>query len=627
MARRCCQNASLLRAFDLGSSREQLSWIGQMSLRLFVMRHGETDWSRSGQHTGRADIPLTEHGEQEARQLGMRIRDIKFAHVMTSPLQRARHTCTLAGQATDATTELDLVEWDNGDYEGQTPQQILAINPGWNLFRDGCPGGESPSEVVERVDRLIRSLRSMDGDIALFTHGHLGRTLAARWLGLSVENAEHFLFGTAALSILAYQRDQVESPVMALWNSSPVEALSDVPRASSSVPPILTINGGSSSIKFALFHGSTHQRTLSGKVDRIGSKAAVFEFTDSLAKQPATPCDQIDSFESAVKFLIDWLDQRVGLTSLAAIGHRVVHGMLHTKPQSISDELLVELHRIVPCDPQHLPGEIALIEALRTRVPDVPQFACFYTGFHTTMPRVAKLLAIPRRFDRQGVQRFGFHGLSYAFLLHELVRIGDPAAVSGRIILAHLGNGASLCAVRDGQSIETTMGFTPAAGLPMSTRSGDLDPGLIGYLTRTGQMTVPEFDQMVNHESGLLGVSEFSSDMRELIERVAVDTRAAEAVELFCYQTKKSVGALVAALGGLQTLVFAGGIGENSPEIRARICDGLSCLGIELNALHNTANAPVISSTNSPVTVRVIRTDEELMIARTVTQMLEAKHA
>ena len=622
----CCQNAILLRAVDVDSSREQLSWIGQMSLRLFVMRHGETAWSRSGQHTGRADIPLTEHGEHEARQLGTRIRDIKFAHVLTSPLQRAKHTCTLAGQSTDATTEPDLVEWDNGDYEGQTPQQILAINPGWNLFRDGCPGGECPSAVVERVDRLVRSLRSMDGDIALFTHGHLGRVLAARWLGLPVESAEHFLFGTAALSVLAYLRDQVEVPVIALWNSSPVEALTAVPQASS-IPPILTINGGSSSIKFAILHGSTLARTLSGKVDRIGSKAASFEFTDALATQPATLCDEIDSFPAAVKFLIDWLDERVGLTSLAAVGHRVVHGMLHTEPQLVTDDLLVDLHKIVACDPQHLPGEIALIEALRARLPDVPQFACFDTGFHATMPRVAKLLAIPRRFDRLGVQRFGFHGLSYAFLLHELIRIGDPAAVIGRVILAHLGNGASLCAVRDGQSIETTMGFTPAAGLPMSTRSGDLDPGLMGYLARTEQMTVNEFDQMVNHESGLLGVSELSSDMRELIELEAVDIRAAEAVELFCYQTKKSLGALVAALGGLQTLVFSGGIGENAPEVRARICAGQSCFGIELNALLNKDNAAVISSANSSVTVRVIRTDEEQMIARSVMKMLEANHA
>lgn len=597
-----------------------------MSLRLFVMRHGETAWSRSGQHTGRADIPLTELGEQEARQLGIRIRDIQFAHVLTSPLQRARHTCTLAGQATNATAELDLIEWDNGDYEGQTPQQILALNPGWNLFRDGCPGGETPSEVVERVDRLIRSLRSMDGEVALFTHGHLGRVLAARWLGLPVENAEHFLFGTAGLSILEYQRDEVELPVIALWNSSPVEALSTVLRVSP-VPPILTINGGSSSIKFALFHGSPLQRTLSGKVDRIGSKAASFEFTDSVAKQPVTERVDIDSFEAAAKFLIAWLDEQFGLQSLAAIGHRVVHGMQHTEPQLITDDLLVDLHKLVPCDPQHLPGEIALIIALRTRVPDVPQFACFDTGFHVTMPRVAKLLAIPRRFDRQGVQRFGFHGLSYAFLVHELVRIGDPAAVIGCVILAHLGNGASLCAVRDGKSIETTMGFTAAAGLPMSTRSGDVDPGLMGYLARTEQMTVPEFDQMINHESGLLGVSEFSSDMRELIAREAVDGRAAEAVELFCYQTKKSLGALVAVLGGLQTLVFAGGIGENAPEVRARICAGLNCLGIELNALLNKDNAPVISSANSPVTVRVIRTDEEHMMARSVVQLLEAKHA
>jgi len=231
---------------------------------------------------------------------------------------------------------------------------------------------------------------------------------------------------------------------------------------------------------------------------------------------------------------------------------------------------------------------------------------------------VAKLLPIPRRFDAKGIQRYGFHGLSYAYLMEELARLGDPAAKTGRVILAHLGNGASLAAVLDGQSIDTSMGFTPTAGLVMSTRSGDLDPGLAPYLARTEKMTTPQFYKMVNHESGLLGVSETSSDMRDLLALEASDVRAAEAVALFCYQAKKWIGSFAAALGGLDTLVFAGGIGENCPAIRARICEGLGFIGIELNETRNAETEAVISSDTCRAAVRVIRTDEELMIARSV---------
>jgi acetate kinase len=269
-----------------------------------------------------------------------------------------------------------------------------------------------------------------------------------------------------------------------------------------------------------------------------------------------------------------------------------------------------------------LPAEIELIEAFRRRHPKLPQIACFDTAFHRTMPRVAKLLPIPRRYDVKGVERYGFHGLSYAYLVEELARLGDPAATKGRVILAHLGNGASLAAVRDGKSIDTSMGFTPTAGLVMSTRSGDLDPGVAPYLARTEQMTTKQFYEMVNHESGLLGVSEISSDMRDLLAKEAADMRAAEAVALFCYQAKKWIGSFAAALGGLDTLVFAGGIGENASPVRARICDGLGFLGIEVNESHNAANAEVISTDASRATVRVIRTDEELMIARSVCRTL-----
>ena len=382
---------------------------------------------------------------------------------------------------------------------------------------------------------------------------------------------------------------------------------------------ILTINGGSSSIKFALYEAvNPLKRGLYGTVDRIGLSRTNLTFHEPTKKQPENCKLAAADHKSAVNSLIDWLEKRNDFKSVRAVGHRVVHGMKHTEPEIVTKKLLDELRRISPNDPDHLPREIELIEVLRQRHPKLPQVACFDTAFHQTMPRVAKLLPIPRRFDAKGIQRYGFHGLSYSYLMEELARLGDPAAKRGRVILAHLGNGASMAAVRDGESIDTSMCFTPTAGLVMSTRSGDLDPGLAPYLARTEQMTTSQFYKMVNHESGLLGVSETSSDMRDLLKYEKADVRAAEAVALFCYQAKKWIGSFAAALGGLDTLVFAGGIGENAPLVRARICEGLNFLGIELDKSRNAKTAAVISKNSSRVTMRVIRTDEELMIVRSV---------
>ncbi len=292
---------------------------------------------------------------------------------------------------------------------------------------------------------------------------------------------------------------------------------------------------------------------------------------------------------------------------------------------SVIKDLLPHLDKgdqLTPFDPEHLPGEILLTQAFQRRFPKLLQIACFDTAFHHDLPRVAQLLPIPRRYEAQGVRRYGFHGLSYEFLLGELARVAGAEAAQGRVILAHLGNGASLAAVHHGKAVDTSMGFTPAAGVPMSTRSGDLDPGLVGYLARTENMNATEFNELVNFQSGLLGVSETSSDMRDLLAREADDVRAAEAVALFCYQVRKWIGAFAAALGGLDTLVFAGGIGENAPAIRARICEGLSYLGIEVNESRNAQTAGVISMDSSRITVRVMRTDEELMIARVVGRVL-----
>jgi acetate kinase len=387
---------------------------------------------------------------------------------------------------------------------------------------------------------------------------------------------------------------------------------------------ILNINGGSSSIKFALYQVEEPlKRRLHGKVDRIGLSGTNLTFRDSDGKPQAALSLAASDHKSAANSLIDWLEKQNGFESVLAVGHRVVHGMQHNAPELVTRKLLDELHRIRPYDPEHLPREIELIEAFRQRYPKLPQVACFDTAFHRTMPRVARLLPIPRRFDTKGIQRYGFHGLSYAYLMEELARLGDPAAGKGRVILAHLGNGASMAAVRDGKSVDTSMGFTPTAGLVMSTRSGDLDPGLAPYLERTEQVSTKQFYEMVNHEAGLLGVSETSSDMRDLLESESQDVRAAEAVELFCYHARKWIGSYAAVLGGLDTLVFAGGIGENAPLIRARICAGLEFLGIEIEESQNAANGGVISVAAGRVTVRVIHTDEEQMIAQTVCRVLD----
>ena len=389
-------------------------------------------------------------------------------------------------------------------------------------------------------------------------------------------------------------------------------------------PRILTINGGSSSIKFALFKaGDSLHQILEGGIERIGLPEAALRVkgldqADNFTRSVTAPDHAV-----AVGVLMDWIEKRSRRDALTAVGHRVVHGgPKYSQPQRITPEMVEELHQLSPFDPEHLPEEILLTEAFHRRYLDLPQVACFDTAFHHDLPRVARLLPIPRRYEAQGVRRYGFHGLSYEFLMGELARLAGKEAAQGRVILAHLGNGASLAAVHNGKPMDTSMSFTPAAGVPMSTRSGDLDPGLVWYLARTEKMSAKQFNEMVNFQSGLLGVSETSSDMHDLLEREAGDVRAAEAVSLFCYQVKKWIGGFAAALGGLDTLVLAGGIGENAPIIRARICDGLGFLGIELEEKRNAANEGVISAAAGPVAVRVIRTDEEQMIARSVCRVL-----
>ena len=384
---------------------------------------------------------------------------------------------------------------------------------------------------------------------------------------------------------------------------------------------ILTINGGSSSIRFALYlSGAPPRRILQGKIERVGSAKADLIVAGVAASKPAK-FKATDS-KSAIASLADWLSHHAG-HSVDAIGHRVVHGLDRMTPERVSGPVLKALKRLKPYDPEHLPREIELIESLARQYRRVPQVVCYDTWFHRDMPQVAQLLPIPRRYLRRGIRRYGFHGLSYTYLMETLQHLGDPAAGSGRVILAHLGSGASMAAVKSGCCIDTSMGFTPTAGFMMSTRSGDLDPGLMGYLARRERLSSARLQRLVNHECGLLGVSGISGDVRDLLACEARDFRAEQALDLFCYQVQKWLGAFTAALGGLDTLVFAGGIGENAAPVRARICRGMGFFGIELDEERNARHAAVISAGGSRACVRVIATDEEAVIARTTQEVLQ----
>ncbi len=373
-------------------------------------------------------------------------------------------------------------------------------------------------------------------------------------------------------------------------------------------------------MRFALHEErGTQRRLLHGGVDRIGLSGTTLTVVVSASGSAAANEAKLGlpPASDAVAWLLRWLEGRDWFASVSAIGHRVVHGMNHSQPEQVSRRLIDKLRGIVPYDPEHLPREIEFMEALSERYPRLPQFACFDTSFHAHMPDVAKRLALPRRYAARGVRRYGFHGISYSYLMAELRRL-DPRAARQRIILAHLGNGASLAAVRDGKPLDTTMSFTPASGVVMGTRTGDLDPGLPYYLARAEGLSPAQFQRMVNHDSGLRGVSGTTSDMQDLCARARTDERAAQAIELFCYQIVKAIGALTAVLGGLDTLVFSAGIGEHSSAVRASICRQLGFARVRLSAARNRRNGAVISTSASAVTVRVIPTDEELMIARAV---------
>jgi acetate kinase len=399
--------------------------------------------------------------------------------------------------------------------------------------------------------------------------------------------------------------------------------MADQRNPSSIEPHLLTLNAGSSSLKLAVLTAEAPpRRLLSAAVSRVGLPGATLAITTGSSPEIRDAVEAPDHAK-ALSVLLDRLDRlapRYPLARARAAGHRVVHGgPRYDRARRITPEVIEELSRLSPLDVDHLPAEIAIMKELGRLAPALPQVACFDTAFHRDLPRVARLLAIPFRYEAEGVRRYGFHGLSYTYLMAELARVAGAEAARGRVVLAHLGSGASLAAVREGRCIETTMGFTPTAGIPMGTRSGDLDPGVLLYLLRTERLSVDQLDDLCNRRSGLAGVSGSSPDMRDLLEREAHDPRAADAVQLFCYQAKKAVGALAAALGGLDTLVFSGGIGERSAPVRARIAQGLEHLGVRVDDARNQASgeapAAVISPEGAACTVRVLHTDEESIIA------------
>lgn len=383
----------------------------------------------------------------------------------------------------------------------------------------------------------------------------------------------------------------------------------------------MTVNAGSSSIKLTLFTDLL-QRMLEVEVTNIGQPQAALALEDASNKKHTTTI-QAANHEEAVAAIFDNISSQLASVHLAAIGHRVVHGgQAYDEPVALDAEVVSKLKNMAPFDPEHTKAAAELMEILGQRFPQTPQVACFDTSFYKDLPAVARLLPLPRKFEELGLRRYGFHGLSYEYLLQRLREVAGNTAANGRLVLAHLGSGASLTAVKDGKPLDTTMSFTPASGIPMSTRAGDIDPGIAWFLHQQAGMSLQEFNHMVHFESGLLGLSGLSADMELLINESANNRRAAEAVDLFCYQIQKAIGSLSAVLGGLDALVFAGGIGENAPVVREKVCAGLDYLGITLDTQRNH-NHEFLISRGSSANVHVMHTDEAVIIATQTQQTIK----
>jgi acetate kinase len=384
---------------------------------------------------------------------------------------------------------------------------------------------------------------------------------------------------------------------------------------------LLTLNAGSATLKFAVFSTNGGLRKIwGGLFERKPDGDFTLEIMDVRTDERSRETLQADSPTEVLAHLSRRLEAGGLRGGIACIGHRIVHGGSLQHHVICDAEILGHLKRTEILAPEHLPREREYLEGAIERFPGLPQVLCFDTVFHASLPDVARTLALPRRYEAGGVRRYGFHGLSYEYLLSKLREIDETSAHS-RVILAHLGSGASMAALREGQCIDTTMGFTPSGGLVMGTRSGDLDPGVAAYLAAVENVSAAEFSRITSHESGMLGISGISADARVLLEKEDSHPEAALALGAFVHHARKSIGALAAVLGGLDVLVFAGGIGEHSPELRRRICGGLEFLGIRIDPARNAAGAPLISAENASAIVRVIPTDEEQSIARIASQL------
>jgi acetate kinase len=393
----------------------------------------------------------------------------------------------------------------------------------------------------------------------------------------------------------------------------------------------LVLNAGSSSLKFCVFHRPERQNwrlEARGQIEGIGTKARLIVKDEDGNKKADDQLGSVVNSADAIQALATWLRSNYGGSSVLGVGHRVVHGgKRYAGPTVVTDEVLEHLYQLVPLAPLHQPHNLAAIEAVRDRLPEVPQVACFDTSFHRGHAPVADLVALPRALRESGIERYGFHGISYEYIASQLPEVA-PEIATGKVIVAHLGSGASLCALNNCKSVDTTMAFTAVDGLCMGTRPGNLDPGIILHLFQTAGLSAKEVETILYKKSGLLGISEISNDMRDLLGRK--ESAAQLAVDYFVYRAAKEIGALAAVLQGVDAIVFTAGIGENSPEVRDRICEASAWLGIELDDAANQTGSQRISKPESKISVWVIPTNEELMIARHTGDLLglrEAAHA
>lgn len=388
-------------------------------------------------------------------------------------------------------------------------------------------------------------------------------------------------------------------------------------------PLFLTVNAGSSSVKVSVFT-RVEERVYEAAIEGIGFPEQYL----TLLQNDGTSKKQVHivTHTQAVEYILEDFNKSFNPAHITAVGHRIVYGGSdYSAACELTDGVVAALTKLISFDPTHLPVELELVRHLQHALPAATHIACFDTAFHHNLPRVAQLLPLPRSLLAKGLRRYGFHGLSCRYLLDAIAANDGEQAARGRIIIAHLGNGASLTAVQEGRPVDTSMGFSPSGGIPMSTRSGDIDPGIVTYLSQQEGLSADEIDKLLTFKSGLLGVSEATSDMEKLLQLADTDVRARDAVDLFCHQAKKYIGAYAAVMGGLDMIVFSGGMGEHAPKIRARICEDLDFLGLRIDAAANDAGQSDISAKDAKVCVRVVHTDEAVAMLRDMQKIANDK--